>query len=127
VNFRFLSPESRHFAPAADVYLNDWLMASSAFDPGQRSTSVMALSGVCDTPRRWSVRARFGTHGPELPGVEKTAAVAQARAARSFPGDARRTLHWRTVFPQMTNWQPDEEAAELRFEFDTEIRRLEAA
>jgi len=27
----------------------------------------------------------------------------------------------------MTNWLPDDEAAQLRFEFETEIRRLEAA
>jgi hypothetical protein len=36
-------------------------------------------------------------------------------------------LYWRTVFPQMTNWLPDAEAAQLRLEFETEIRRLEAA
>jgi hypothetical protein len=85
----------------------------------------------------------FGESQPELPGVEQSAAVyradpdevraellrvlAQARAARSLPWDARRTLYWRTVFPQMTNWLPDEEAAQLRFEFETEIQRLEAA
>jgi hypothetical protein len=85
----------------------------------------------------------FGESEPELPGVEGTAAVyradpdearaellrvlAQVRAAQSFPWDARRTLYWRTVFPQMTNWLPEDEAAQLRFEFETEIRRLEAA
>jgi hypothetical protein len=85
----------------------------------------------------------FGESQPELPGFERTSAVyradpdevraellrvlAQARAAQNFPWDARRTLYWRTVFPQMTNWLPEEEAAQLRFQFDTEIRRLEAA
>jgi hypothetical protein len=85
----------------------------------------------------------FGESQPEFPGVESKATVyradpdevrgellrvlAQARAAQSFPWDARRTLYWRTVFPQMTNWLPDEEGAQLRFEFETEIRRLEAA
>jgi hypothetical protein len=85
----------------------------------------------------------FGDSQPELSGVEPTGTVyradpdevraellrvlAQARAAQSFPWDARRTLYWRTVFPQMTNWLPDEEAAQLRFQFETEIRRLEAA
>ena len=34
---------------------------------------------------------------------------------------------YRTIFPQMTNWLPDEEGAQLRFEFETEIKRLEAA
>ena len=85
----------------------------------------------------------FGESQPELSGVEGAAAsyradpdevrtellrvLAQARAAQSFPWDARRKLYWRTVFPQMTNWLPDDEAAQLRFEFETEIRRLEAA
>ena len=59
--------------------------------------------------RRTAARARSGPRGAEL------------------SWDARRTLYWRTVFPQMTNWLPDEEAAQLRFEFETEIRRLEAA
>ena len=85
----------------------------------------------------------FGESQPDLPGVEQNAAVyradpdevraellnvlARARAAQSLPWDARRTLYWRTVFPQMTNWLPDEEAAQLRFAFEMEIRRLEAA
>ena len=84
----------------------------------------------------------FGENQPDLPGVERTAVyradpdevraellrvLAQARAAQSFPWDARRTLYWRTVFPQMTNWLPDAEAEQLRFEFETEIRRLDAA
>ncbi len=85
----------------------------------------------------------FGENEPELrrlevaPGVyradpaevraELLAVLAKVRAAQSFPWDARRTRYWRTVFPQMTNWLPDDEAAQLRCEFETEIRRLEAA
>jgi hypothetical protein len=85
----------------------------------------------------------FGESEPSLPGLDEPAAVyradpdevraellrvlAQARAAQTFPWDARRTRYWRTVFPQMTNWLPDEEGAQLRFEFEAEIRRLEAA
>jgi hypothetical protein len=37
------------------------------------------------------------------------------------------TSYWRTVFPQMTNWLPAEEAAELRRAFRAELARLEAA
>ncbi len=84
----------------------------------------------------------FGESQPELPGVaarvdyrpdpakvraELLAVLAQARAAASFPLDSRGTLYWRTVFPQMANWLPDEEAAQLRLEFEAEVRRLEAA
>ena len=59
--------------------------------------------------------------------AELLSVLAKVRAAQTFPWDARRTLYWRTVFPQMTNWLPAEEAAQLRFEFETEIARLEAA
>jgi hypothetical protein len=85
----------------------------------------------------------FGEGEPELPGADQTAAtyrpdpdevraellavLAEVRRAQTPPWDARQALYWRTVFPQMTNWLPDEEAAELRLAFETEIRRLDAA
>jgi hypothetical protein len=53
--------------------------------------------------------------------------LAEARAARAIPWDAHRTRLYRTIFPQMTNWLPAEEGAQLRFEFETELARLEAA
>jgi hypothetical protein len=53
--------------------------------------------------------------------------LAQARAAKSLPWSPREVLYYQTVFPQMTNWLPDEEAAQLRFEFQSELARLEAA
>jgi hypothetical protein len=53
--------------------------------------------------------------------------LAEARAAQKLPWEPRTILLYRTIFPQMTNWLPDEEGAQLRFEFETEIRRLEAA
>jgi hypothetical protein len=34
---------------------------------------------------------------------------------------------WQTVFPQMADWLPDEEAIQLRFAFMQEIERLKAA
>jgi hypothetical protein len=53
--------------------------------------------------------------------------LAEARAARKFPWEPTRVSLYRTIFPQMTQWLPDDEGAQLRFEFDTEIARLEAA
>jgi hypothetical protein len=44
-----------------------------------------------------------------------------------MPWDAKGVLLYRTIFPQMTNWLPDEEAAQLRFEFEAELARLNAA
>jgi hypothetical protein len=38
-----------------------------------------------------------------------------------------RLLLYRTIVPQMTSFLPDEERAQLRFEFEQELARLEAA
>ncbi len=53
--------------------------------------------------------------------------LAEARAAEKLPWDSDRVLLYRTIFPHMAGWLPDEEAAQLRFEFDTEMARLKAA
>ena len=53
--------------------------------------------------------------------------LAEARAAQRLPWEPTTVSLYRTIFPQMTNWLPDEEGAQLRFEFETEIARLEAA
>jgi hypothetical protein len=37
------------------------------------------------------------------------------------------TLNEKTVFPNMTKWLPEEDAAQLRFEFDQEMERLRRA
>jgi hypothetical protein len=53
--------------------------------------------------------------------------LAEARAAEKLPWDRDRLLVYRTIFPQMAGWLPEEEGAQLRFEFDTEMTRLKAA
>jgi hypothetical protein len=53
--------------------------------------------------------------------------LAEARGAQKFPWEPTTVSLYRTIFPQMTNWLPDEEAAQLRFAFDIEMARLEAA
>ncbi len=53
--------------------------------------------------------------------------LAEARAAQTMPWEPRRVGLYRTIFPQMTNWLPEEEAAQLRFEFEAEMARLNAA
>ncbi len=53
--------------------------------------------------------------------------LAEAKAAQSMPWDTRRAALYQTIFPQMTNWLPEEEGAQLRFEFETELERLKAA
>ncbi len=53
--------------------------------------------------------------------------LAVARAAKVVPWDPARVRLYQTILQQMTLWLPDEEAAQLRFEFETEMARLEAA
>jgi hypothetical protein len=53
--------------------------------------------------------------------------LAEARAAQKLPWEPTTFSLYRTIFPQMTNWLPEEEGAQLRFEFETELARLEAA
>jgi hypothetical protein len=53
--------------------------------------------------------------------------LAEARGANRLPWEPARVSLYRTIFPQMTLWLPENEAAQLRFEFETELARLEAA
>lgn len=53
--------------------------------------------------------------------------LAEARAAQTLPWEPTRVSLYRTIFPQMTNWLPEDEGAQLRFDFETELSRLEAA
>jgi hypothetical protein len=53
--------------------------------------------------------------------------LAEARSAQSLPWEPSRVSLYRTIFPQMTLWLPEDEGAQLRFEFETELARLEVA
>lgn len=48
----------------------------------------------------------------------------KARGAQAMPWSERDARMWRTVFPNMANWLPDDEAQQLRFEFAREMERL---
>ncbi len=51
--------------------------------------------------------------------------LVEVRAAQKLPWG--RASLYRTIFPQMTLWLPEDEAAQLRFAFDVEMERLKAA
>jgi len=53
--------------------------------------------------------------------------LAEARAAEALPWDAGRASLYRTIFPQMTLWLPEDEGAQYRLEFETEMERLQPA
>jgi hypothetical protein len=69
---------------------------------------------------------------PYRPDLDKVRArlhkiLAEARAADKLPWNQDQLLVYRAIFPQMAEWLPEEEAVQLRFEFDTEMTRLKAA
>jgi hypothetical protein len=53
--------------------------------------------------------------------------LAQVEKATSLPWSREKLRYHQTVFPQMSQWLPEEEAAQLRFAFDAELKRLLAA
>ena len=53
--------------------------------------------------------------------------LAEARVARTWPWEPARVSLYRAIFAQMTNGLPEDESAELRFEFEAELARLDAA
>ena len=53
--------------------------------------------------------------------------LAEARAAQRLPWEPTRLSLYRTIFPQSTLWLPEDEGAQLRFEFEMELVRLEVA
>ncbi len=53
--------------------------------------------------------------------------LAEARAADTVPWGSARLSLYRTIVPQMTSFLPEEEGAQLRFEFERELARLKAA
>ena len=64
---------------------------------------------------------------PDEVRAELNAILSQMRAAQSMPWDDDRTSLYRVIVPQMTGCLPDDEAAQLRFDFETELARLNAA
>jgi len=76
----------------------------------------------------------FGAEAPPAyqPDPDKVRArlqriLIEAKTAQTLPWDSSRASLYRTIFPQMTLWLPEEEAAQLRFEFEAEMARLQAA
>ena len=64
---------------------------------------------------------------PERARRKLFAVLERARSAEIMPWSERETRMWQTVFPQMANWLPQDEAEQLCFEFAQEIERLKLA
>ncbi|MDQ6436525.1 hypothetical protein RB623_20945 [Mesorhizobium sp. LHD-90] len=53
--------------------------------------------------------------------------IAEARAAKTVPWDEDSLRLYRKIVPQMVLWLPEDEARQLCFDFEEEMRRLLAA
>jgi len=53
--------------------------------------------------------------------------LAEARAAETMPWPPSKARLYRLMFPQLSFWLPEDEGAQLRLEFETELERLAAA
>lgn len=51
----------------------------------------------------------------------------EAESAQVIPWEPSTVLLYRTIIPQLTSWLPENEAAQLRFEFEGQLMRLKAA
>lgn len=68
-------------------------------------------------------------YGPDPERVRRklTKLLDTARAADRLPWTEREARMWRTVFPNMAKWLPEEERDRLRLEFTRELERLNLA
>ncbi len=88
-------------------------------------------------PDLFKAEAQPDLFGPEAapayrPDADKVRArlnkiLAEAKAAQTLPWDPSRASLYRTIFPQMTLFLPDEEGAQFRLAFETEMARLGTA
>ncbi len=93
--------------------------------PDASSVDQLSLFGVGEDRLQPPIQ-RF-TPDPEAIRKRLHGLLTLARDAKVMPWPERDARMWQTVFPQMTNWLPDDEAEQLRFAFVQEIARLKAA
>lgn len=81
---------------------------------------------MTDQPDLFPEPPRVETVDPEEVRAELIDLLERARAARDAPPwDRRAQRYHRVVFPQMARWLPEDEAAQLCFEFLRELDRIE--
>jgi hypothetical protein len=71
-------------------------------------------------------------HRPTVPSVELVRAkmidlIDQLKQADSLPWNERNATINEIIFPQMSKWLPEDEAADLVTEFSKELARLKAS
>ena len=82
------------------------------FEPTEQGELFSAPAAPVYRPNPDKVRAR----------LEKL--LAEARAAETMPWESSQLSLYRLIYPQMTLWLPEDEAAQYRLAFDAEMARL---
>ena len=77
-----------------------------------------------DGEDRLQIPVRSYLPDPEKVRQRLKALLEKARSAEKMPWPERDARMWQTVFPNMANWLPDDEATQLRLEFEREMERL---
>lgn len=108
-----MPPAKLGLTTMADLFGYDSEKQQSLFGDGDDRMPHPAQPSVEPDPER--VRAKLH------------ALLETARAADRMPWTERKARMWQTVFPQMANWLPDDEADQLCLEFAREVERLKAA
>ena len=93
----------------------------------QATGSAPAFAGAQDlTP---APEPPLPPYKPDLDDVRRRLSriIGEARAAKTLPWNEDRLAVYRAIVPHMTGWLPEEEGTQLRFEFETELARLQAA
>jgi len=73
---------------------------------------------------RMTAATRSSTPQPEQVRAKLTGLLETLKRADALPWADREARLWRTTFPQMTRWLPDDEASALRRDFEREVERL---
>ncbi len=85
----------------------------------------LSLFGVGED--RMQLTVRSFAPDPETIRHRLNSLLERARQSEAMPWPERKARMWQTVFRQMADWLPEEEAVQLCFEFAQEIERLKAA
>ncbi|MDP1643749.1 MAG: hypothetical protein Q8L59_16375 [Phenylobacterium sp.] len=117
--------------------ITDAMAACRPVRARRRQARGRELTPMAETPRQLSL---FGdsknrmqppvrSYAPDPASIRKRlhGLLAQVQGAQTMPWAARDALMWETVFPQMANWLPQDQADELRAAFAREIERLKGA
>jgi hypothetical protein len=73
---------------------------------------------------RLQARRQSSVPDPEAVRFKLKALLEKVRSAEKMPWSERDARMWQTVFPNMAKWLPEDEAKQLRFEFEQQMERL---